>query len=135
MEYKEIIDKSKYWEDSSNSDVQVARDLLRSKHYPQCLFFCHLSLEKALKSIIIKDIKIYPPYTHDLRKLAEITDIKLSLKQTQLLDKISAFNIAGRYGDEKLKFYKEYNKKTYAEKQLKVVEELILWLRKESQKK
>lgn len=46
-----------------------------------------------------------------------------------------ANNIAGRYADTKLKFYQKYNKKDYAQKYLKITEDLLLWLKKEFQKK
>lgn len=125
----------KYWKDSSEKDYQVAKNLFSSKYYPQCLFFCHLTLEKLLKAIIIKRTKDYPPYIHDLRRLAEAGKVKLNSEQKQILDKISTFNIAGRYTNEKFEFYKEYNKKGYAEEYLKITRKLFLWLKKEFPKK
>ena len=124
-----------YWLNSSKKDFQVAQNLFNSRYYPQCLFFCHLSLEKILKAIIIKIIKDYPPYIHDLRRLAEIAKIDLNSQQMEYLDKIFTFNIAGRYADAKFEFYKKYNKKEYAQKYLKITENLLLWLKKEFQKK
>ncbi|MBI4691824.1 MAG: HEPN domain-containing protein [Candidatus Terrybacteria bacterium] len=120
----------KYWLDGSKRDLQVAENLFKSKYYPQCLFFCHLSLEKFLKALVIKTTKDYPPFIHDLRRLAEIANIKLDSRQKQILDKISTFNIAGRYADDKFEFYKKFNKKEYAEKYLKLTEEMHLWLKK-----
>jgi len=52
-----------------------------------------------------------------------------------ILNEISSFNIAGRYGDEKFEFYKKFNKKAIALKYLNLTKELKLWLKKESQKK
>ena len=125
----------KYWQESSSKDFEAAKSLFEKKLYPQSLFFCHLSLEKMLKAIVVKTIKDYPPYTHDLRKLAEIANIDLSLRQKKILDKIFTFNIAGRYIDVKFAFYKKYNKKEYAQKYLKITKDLLLWLQKEFQKK
>lgn len=125
----------KYWIESSRQDFQVAQHLAKLRHYPQCLFFCHLSIEKFLKAIVAKSIKDYPPYTHDLRKLAEIANLDLNSGQKQFLDKIFTFNIAGRYADVKLKFYQKYNRKEYAQKYLKITKNLLLWLKKEFQKK
>ncbi|MDP2910109.1 MAG: HEPN domain-containing protein [bacterium] len=123
-----------YWIKSSEQDMEVAEELFKLGRFPQCLFFCHLTIEKLLKSVVVKIIKDYPPYTHDLRKLAEIANIELTVKREHILDKISTFNIAGRYADAKLKFYQEYNKKELAEKYLKITHELILWLKEKSQK-
>ena len=125
----------KYWLESSQKDFQVAQNLFSLKHYPQCLFFCHLSIEKLLKAIVIKVNRKHPPYIHDLRKLAKLANLDLSPKHEQILDTIFSFNIAGRYADAKFKFYKKYNKKGYTQKYLKITKELLLWLKKEFQKK
>lgn len=123
------------WLASSRKDFCVAQGLFNLKYYPQCLFFCHLSLEKLLKAAMIKITKEYPPYIHDLRRLAECAGIHLTEKQKQILDTISTFNIAGRYSDEKFQFYKRYNKRNFAQRYLRITEELILWLKKELHKK
>jgi len=132
MSTKENIN---YWLAGSEKDFDVAKGLYKLKHYPQCLFFCHLSLEKLLKAIVSKRTKDFPPLIHDLRRLAEISKIKLDSDKKGFLDKISTFNIAGRYAEEKFEFYKKYNKKEYAEKYLKITKELLVWLKKEYLKK
>jgi len=125
----------RYWLESSKKDFKAAQSLFESKHYAQCLFFCHLSLEKMLKSLVTKTSKKHPPYTHDLQRLAEIAKIDLGVQQRKYLDKIFTFNIAGRYADAKFEFYKKYNKKEYAQNYLKITEDLLLWLKKEFPKK
>jgi HEPN domain-containing protein len=132
---KKNIPSAKYWIESSEKDFEIAQILFKSKHYPQCLFFCHLSMEKILKAIVVKITKDYPPYTHGLQKLAEIGEIKLDLDRKDILNKISTFNIAGRYAHAKLEFHKKYNKKEYAQKYLEITKNLLLWLKKEFQKK
>ena len=135
MAKRSFSENIKYWINGSKEDFQIAQSLARLKHYPQCLFFCHLSVEKLLKAIVIETINDFAPYTHDLRKLAKIADLKPNLKQKRDLEKIFTFNIAGRYADAKLDFYKKYNKKEHAQKYLKITEDLIIWLKKEFQKK
>ena len=135
MSIQNIKKNIKYWLDSSKKDFEVAQGLFKLKHYPQCLFFCHLSVEKILKAIVVKITKKYPPYVHGLRRLAELGEIKLTLEQKKILDEIFTFNIAGRYKDAKLEFYKKYNKKEYAQKYLAITKNLLLWLKKEFQKK
>lgn len=135
MKQSDLKENIKYWLDSGKKDLDVALSLFKSKHYPQCLFFCHLALEKSLKAIVIKTTKDHPPYIHDLRKLAETAKLKLNPEQEAELDDIFTFNIAGRYAGEKSEFYKKYNKKDYANKYLKIAKKLYLWLKKESQQK
>ena len=89
---------------------------------------------KVIKSNCYQKTKDYPPYIHDLRRLSEKGKIKLNLEQKQILDKISTFNIAGRYADDKFEFYKKHNEKEYAEKYLNITKKLLLWLKKNSPK-
>lgn len=125
----------KYWIAGSEKDFDIAKSLCKLKHYPQCLFFCHLSLEKLLKAIIIKTTNDFPPFIHDLRRLSEIAGIELDAERKKILDTIFTFNIAGRYAETKFEFYRIYNNKKYADKYLKITKDLLLWLKKEFLKK
>lgn len=133
----EINKLIKDWLTGAEKDFSVAKSLFKLNYYPQCLFFCHLSLEKLLKAAVIKKIKDYPPFIHDLRRLAEVAglDLFLSTEQKIILDKISTFNIAGRYIESKTEFYKKYNKKEDIRKYLTISTDLFIWLKKEFQKK
>ena len=125
----------KYWKDSGLKDFEAARSLFEKKLYPQCLFFCHLTLEKLLKALVIEKTQKFAPFTHNLKRLTEIAEINLSKQQQNNLNKIFTFNIAGRYPEEKLEFYKKYNKKEIAEKYLTITKDLILCLKKSFLKK
>lgn len=49
------LDKQiKYWKESSKHDWAMVELLFKHKRYDYCLFFCHLSLEKLLKSMIVE---------------------------------------------------------------------------------
>ena len=103
--------------------------------YTRSVFFCHLTVEKLLKALVMKKIKEPAPYVHDLRRLAKIAEIDLDEDKKKILEKIFTFNISGRYQQEKLEFHKQYNKREYAQKYLKITKDLILWLEKKFQKK
>lgn len=121
---KDILKVSAYLLAGSKKDLEVAEFLFKKKYYSQCLFFCHLTLEKLLKAVLIKRTKKFAPFTHDLKKLAELIGLALPQKQKDYLDEISVFNIAGRYAEEKMEFYEKYNKKDYASRYLKITVEL-----------
>ena len=92
-----------YWKDSSRRDWKTAEALFfKAKRYDACLFFCHLSLEKILKWLVVIKIKKSAPYTHDLAKLANLAGLKLTKDQLDNLKIINSFNISGRYDDAKL---------------------------------
>mgnify|MGYP001602768779 CR=1 FL=1 len=103
--------------------------------YLHCLFFCHLTLEKLLKGLVVQRTGKPAPHSHELAHLATLAEIDLLPKQRELLEDISLFNIAGRYGDEKMAFYKKYNKRISAKKYLDITATLRLWLEAEYQKK
>ncbi|MDP2951681.1 MAG: HEPN domain-containing protein [bacterium] len=125
----------KYWQEGAERNYDTAKFLLQGKKYADCLFFCHLTLEKLLKVAVVKKTKETAPYIHDLRRLAELAGLKLEAERGKILDEISIFNIAGRYPEEKIDFYKSYNQKLIAEKYSEITSDLILWLKKESVKK
>lgn len=128
MNENEII---KNWSDASKQDLETAEILFENKKYHHALFFCHLSIEKYFKAIIVKATKKAPPLIHDLVRLAEKTDIKLTNKIKNELADISAFNIQARYDDYKLSFYKKANKR-FTAKYLKITKEILIWLKEYS---
>lgn len=127
MEYeKKIIN---YWFTASKQDFETAEILFVNKKYHHALFFCHLSIEKILKAIIVKTTQEAPPLVHDLVRLAERTGIELSVKQKNELAEISAFNIEARYDDYKLSFYKKANKR-FTSKYISMTRRILIWLNK-----
>lgn len=93
------------------------------------LFFCHLSVEKYFKGIIVQNNDIVP-ISHDLLLLAEKAKIKLTDKQAKLLSEVNAFNIKSRYDDYKNSFYKKATS-SFAKKYIIEVNKFIIWLKKQ----
>lgn len=118
-----------YWATASKQDFETAEILFENKKYHHALFFCHLSIEKILKAIIVKIRQEAPPLLHDLVRLAERTRIKLSVKQKAELAEISTFNIEARYDDYKLSFYKKANKR-FSSKYVNKTKKILTWLNK-----
>lgn len=54
----------------------------------------------------VKNTGMLPPRIHDLVRLADIGKIELNEDVIEFLDGVNTFNIAARYPDEKMKFYK-----------------------------
>lgn len=123
-----------YWKISARRSWKTALDLYKTKHYDACLFFSHLAIEKSLKGLIVKRTHKTPPYIHDLARLANLAKIDLLDKQIQELRTITTFNIASRYDEVKLAFYKRCTPK-FTKKYLTISRRWYLWLKKEFQKK
>lgn len=124
----------KFWQESAERSWNAALGLFKLKHYDACLFFCHLALEKLLKGLVVKQTSEIAPYIHDLERLAKLADLILSETQIQILRIITKFNVAGRYSDIKYAFYKKCTK-GYTQKYLRISQKIILWLKREYQKK
>ncbi|MBU4125485.1 HEPN domain-containing protein [Patescibacteria group bacterium] len=128
-----IKQQIEYWKISAGRNWKTALGLFELKHYDSCLFFCHLTIEKMLKGLVVQKTKNLAPYIHHLEKLAELAELKITDEQRKNLRIITRFNVSGRYDDAKHNFYKIVNK-LYAEKYLKISKDLILWLKKQYQK-
>lgn len=93
-----------YWIESSDDDFNTMIDMFNSKRYSWSLFIGHLMVEKLLKAFYVKAKSDYPPYIHNLLRLAELADLKIDdIKKEQLVT-ITAFNINARYDDYKMSF-------------------------------
>ncbi|MCK4745253.1 HEPN domain-containing protein [Candidatus Parcubacteria bacterium] len=64
---KKVVD---YWKTEAERNYKIAEFLYEGKKYSDCLFFCHLMLEKILKGLVVKQTKTHAPYIHELDTLA-----------------------------------------------------------------
>ncbi|MDR2168053.1 MAG: HEPN domain-containing protein [Clostridiales bacterium] len=94
-------DMVEYWLELSDMDFRAAKVLFAGEMYLHCAFFCHQSLEKALKAHIVQAGDI-PPKIHVLKTLIERTIgwDSLSEEHHQTIDDVDDFDIQGRYPDE-----------------------------------
>ena len=118
-----------FWVEQSDKDWEVARSLFNLRHYAHALFYCHLSLEKLLKAVIVQETKKQSPYSHDLLALIEKVDVDASDEQRIRLNEITTFNVRARYDDIKYHFYKKATKK-YATKYMEITKKLRIWLKR-----
>ena len=106
MEQKDF-DKNKlikYWSDSSDDDFETMVTMFDNKKFNWSLFVGHLMIEKLLKALYVKTNNNYPPFIHNLLRLAEKCDLELSDDQRLFLATVTAFNINARYDDYKMSF-------------------------------
>ena len=120
----------KYWLTTAEHNYGTAKFLLKGERHPECLFFCHLMIEKNLKALIVQRTKTHAPYTHKLVDLARLAKIDLSTEQIDALTIITEFNIAARYNEFKFDFYKRCTK-AYTKKYFLISKKLYLWLKKQ----
>ena len=85
-------------------------------------------IEKLLKAYYIKTKSEYPPYTHNLVRLAEKTGLKLTAEKKKQLATITAFNINARYDGYKMSF-KHLCTEDYTAKWIRVLKKVRLWIK------
>lgn len=101
---QKIID---HWFTGSDEDYDTMIALHETHQYSWSLFLGHLMIEKLLKVYFVKIKEDYPPFTHNLLKLAKISELELSEELKINLTTITAFNLNTRYDDFKRSFQKK----------------------------
>ncbi len=126
----DLKDKIEYWIELSDYDVGVANSLYESKKNLYVGYFCHLFIEKILKSYFIFIKNDEPPYTHSLIKSAHLSGLisLLSKEQLSLLNELMPLNIEGRYPSDK-KALSEYLTMEKSNEILTKSKELREWIK------
>ncbi|MFN0049323.1 MAG: HEPN domain-containing protein [Cytophagales bacterium] len=95
-----------FWVQNANDDFDTALYNFKGKKNVYCLFFLHLSVEKLLIAIWIKDnISNTPPFIHDLKSIYSATELDLEIEQIDFLSIVNDWNISARYPDYKRSLY------------------------------
>ena len=127
MEEKSLdIDKIvKHWIETSDEDFTTMLNLFESKSYGWALFLGHISVEKLLKGYFVVKKEKHAPFTHNLYRLAELSELEISEEQADWLDKITSFNLNARYDDYK----REFNNLCTIEFTENWIEKIRLWIK------
>ncbi|MEK7994623.1 MAG: HEPN domain-containing protein [Planctomycetota bacterium] len=118
-----------YWEQSAAYDFKTAFSLLKEAKYPYALFFGHLTLEKILKALVVQQTGNHAPFTHSLPLLASKLNINMPFDMAKQLAAFMEFYFEARYPDEVKMFYVKCTR-TFADRHLKEIKKVYLWLQK-----
>ncbi len=99
MRNKELLD---YYLHTSKDDRRVCLKLLDDKEYLPSLFYAHLSIEKLLKGLILKNTRQLPPFIHQLDILLKRSGHKgVVIEYLPFLKELNDYHVLGRYPDLK----------------------------------
>lgn len=130
MDEKIDIEKiCKHWIESSDKDFETLIHLFKSKDYSWALFIGHIVIEKLIKASVVKSINDHAPFTHDLTKLAKLSNLEFSEEQLDWLDTITTFNLNARYDSYKQAFYKKCTPE-YSKEWFEKIKNLQTWIKK-----
>jgi HEPN domain-containing protein len=85
-------------------------------------------IEKLLKAYYVKVKSDYPPFIHNLLRLAEKAEMSLTDDIKKQLVTITAFNINARYDDYKMSFKKKCTTE-FTEEWIDKLKELRTWMK------
>jgi HEPN domain-containing protein len=118
-----------HWAAGSQEDFATAVAICDgAKRYAACLFFLHLSVEKALKSAYVRAHASHAPYTHNLLVLTQRLGWTPDELKLQLLAEVNEFHMEARYPDEKNAFAARVNE-AMARRYLNACQELLEWIK------
>lgn len=86
-----------YWRKTSEGDVETAEILVKSGKYIEGMFFCHLSIEKIIKALVVKKTEEIPPKWHDLFNLCELAHVEYTEEQQSFMQILMKYQLEGRY--------------------------------------
>ena len=117
-----------YWIAGSDDDYETMIAMFDSKRFSWSLFIGHLMIEKLLKAYYVKVKLDYPPFIHNLLRLAEKAELSLTDDIKKQLVTITAFNINARYDNYKMSFKKQCTTE-YTVEWIDKLKELRLWIK------
>ncbi len=88
-----------YWINTAKTDLDTAELLIRESRSIHGLFFCHLTIEKALKALVVKDTGQIPPKTHNLVYLLDLINTEIEEIYEDFLGILMKYQLEGRYPD------------------------------------
>ncbi len=128
MEQFDKIKVIQHWVNSSDEDFETMITMFDSKRYSWSLFIGHLMLEKLLKAYYVKVIQQYPPYLHNLLRLATEANLEVEENLKLKLITITAFNLNARYDDYKNSFQARCTP-IYTREWVEIIKDLRKWIK------
>ena len=99
---------AEYWFDIAEYDLETARVMLQGKRFLYVGFMCHQVIEKAFKGFYASKYDDNPPFTHNLRYIAQKGGLleKMDENQKRFVELLGPLNIEARYPTYKEKILK-----------------------------
>jgi len=96
-------DKTAYWLDIADYDLDTAEAMHQTGRWLYVAFMCHQVIEKTLKAYWCATRDDDPPYTHSHKRLADGCALyqQLTTDQREFIETITNYNIEARYPEDK----------------------------------
>jgi HEPN domain-containing protein len=120
--------RSSEWLKQAEYDIDTAEYMFTGGKFFYAVFMCHLSIEKAIKSVYQERLKETPPKTHNLVYLLKKIDINPPQTIGKFLVRLNEASVATRYPEDIEKLQKQYTKED-VENILAESREVIEWIK------
>ncbi len=118
------------WYFQSDYDLETAFDMFKSGRFIYCIFMCHLSLEKALKGLLVKSKEEFPSKSHSLIYFVEKLELKMEDSNYEFLFSLNKISVPTRYPEDLRKLVTAYSKER-TENILNRTKEIQLWIKQQ----
>ena len=129
-----MTDDTSEWFRQAQYDLGTAESLLATGRNPPVIFFCHLTIEKALKGLYVEKFDESPEKTHSLVYLVELLELELPQHLMEALFVINRIGITGRYPHNLSESLEQYTP-AKTEKLIFQTKEILTWLMQRSSKR
>ena len=118
------------WYFQSDYDLETAFDMFKSGRYVYCIFMCHLSLEKALKGLLVKSKGEFPSKSHSLIYFVEKLELNMKESYYEFLFTLNKISVPTRYPEDLRKLVTAYSKERTINI-LNQTKEIQLWIKEQ----
>ena len=108
MEERQL--KYNEWFFQSDYDLDTAKTMLNTGRNVYCIFMCHLSLEKSLKALFIKQHNEFPPKIHNLQYFIDRINLEISDDWSSFLVNMDNLSVITRYPEDLRKMIVDLSK-------------------------
>jgi len=92
-----VAKQIEYWCNTAENDIETAVIPITSGKYIEGMFFCHLSIEKIIKALVVKQTENIPVRSHDLFYLIDFAKIEITEEQSNFMQILMKYQLEGRY--------------------------------------
>ena len=98
------------WFSQSDYDFETAEAMFQTGRYVYCVFMCHLTIEKALKALVVKRLSKVPSKVHNLLYIVDELKLEMPENYVKFVFRLNDVSIPTRYPQELRKLISVYNK-------------------------
>ena len=121
-----------YWIEIADYDIETAKAMLVTSRFLYVAFMCHQAIEKIIKAYYCSKKNDTPPFTHNLKNLAERCGLLplFSDEQLDFIEELLPMNIEARYPTHKEKIFKLLTRQK-CDEIIKQTESLCQWIKQQ----